>query len=88
MHVRDRVVDSACLNRCLLEFTARKLCRFVLKNLRMYDFKQNILLNNTFGTYLHLLHKIIFTVLITQDLRHPCERFTMLAVLHKSVSIS
>ena len=85
MHVRYRAVDSACLNRCLLEFTARKLRRFVLKNLRMYDFKQNLLLNNTFGTYLHF--KIIFTVLITKDLRHPCERFTMLAVLHKSVSI-
>ena len=29
--MRDYVVDSACLNRRLLEFTTRKLHRFVLK---------------------------------------------------------
>ena len=29
--MRDHVVDSACLNRCLLELTARKLRRFELK---------------------------------------------------------
>ena len=50
MHVRNRVVDSACLNLCLLEFTARTLRGFVFKILRMYDFKQNLLLKNTFGT--------------------------------------
>ena len=50
MHVRNRVVDSACLNLCLLEFTARTLRGFVFKILRMYDFKQNLLSNNTFGT--------------------------------------
>ena len=33
-----------------LEFTARTLRGFVLKILRMYDFKQNLLSNNTFGT--------------------------------------
>ena len=60
MHVRDRVVDSTCSNRYLLEFTARTLRRFVFKILRMYDFKQNLLTNNTFGTYLHF--KIILTV--------------------------
>ena len=76
MHVRDRVVDSAYLNRCLLEFTARTLSRFVCKILRMYDFKQNLLSNNTFETYLHF--KIIFTDRITKHLRHPCGRFIML----------
>ena len=34
MHVRDRVVDSTCWNRYLLEFTARTLRRFVFKILR------------------------------------------------------
>ena len=29
--IRDYVVDSACLNRRFLEFTTRKLHRFVLK---------------------------------------------------------
>ena len=38
VHVRDRVVDSACLNRCLPEFAARTLRRFVFKILRMYGF--------------------------------------------------
>ena len=28
---QDHVVDSACLNRCLLKFTTRKFYRFVLK---------------------------------------------------------
>ena len=40
LHVRDRVV--ACLNRFLLEFTTRKLPRFVLKIskiLKFYGFK-------------------------------------------------
>ena len=31
LHMRDHVVDSACLNRCLLELTARKLRKFELK---------------------------------------------------------
>ena len=60
MHVRDRVVDSACLNRCLLKFKARTLRGSVFKILRMYDFKQNLPLDNTFGTYIHF--RIIFTV--------------------------
>ena len=30
-NVRNHVVDSVCENRCLLELTARKLRRFVLK---------------------------------------------------------
>ena len=55
MHVWDRVVDSPCLNRCLPEFTTRTLRGFVFKILRMYVFKQNLLMNNTFGTYLLLL---------------------------------
>ena len=50
VHVRNRVVDSACLNLCLLEFTARTLRGFVFKILGMYDLKQNLLSNNTFGT--------------------------------------
>ena len=29
--MRDHVADSACLNRCLLELTARKLRKFELK---------------------------------------------------------
>ena len=40
--VRDHVVDSVCLNRCLLELTVRKLHRFVLKIfkiLKLYGFK-------------------------------------------------
>ena len=39
--MRDYVVDSACLNRRLLEFTTRKLHRFVLKIfkiLKLYGF--------------------------------------------------
>ena len=32
---QDHVVDSACLNRCLLEFTTRKFYRFVLKNFKI-----------------------------------------------------
>ena len=39
LHVRDHVVDSTCLNRCFLEFTARKLCRFVMKILKLYGLK-------------------------------------------------
>ena len=50
VHVRNRVVDSACLNLCLLEFTARTLRGFVFKILGMYDLKQNLLSNSTFGT--------------------------------------
>lgn len=38
LHVRDRIIVSACLNRNLIEFRARKLCRFVLKFLRILDF--------------------------------------------------
>ena len=50
MHVRNRVIDSACMNLCLLEFTARTLRGFVFTILRMYDFKQNFISNNIFGT--------------------------------------
>ena len=32
---QDHVVDSACLNRCLLEVTTRKFYRFVLKNFKI-----------------------------------------------------
>ena len=44
--MRDYVVDSACLNRRLLEFTTRKLHRFVLKVfkiLKLYGFEIKIL---------------------------------------------
>ena len=36
---RDREVDSACLNCCLLKFTARKSPGFALKLLRILRFK-------------------------------------------------
>ena len=39
LHVREHVVASTCLYRCLLEFTARKLCRFVMKILKLYGLK-------------------------------------------------
>ena len=45
LHVREHVVDSACLNRFLLELMARKLRRFVLnifKILKLYGFKIKI----------------------------------------------
>ena len=44
--MRDYVVNSACLNRRLLEFTTRKLHRFVLKIfkiLKLYGFEIKIL---------------------------------------------
>ena len=41
--VRDYVVDSACLNRRLLEFTTRKLHRFVFKILKLYGFEIKML---------------------------------------------
>ena len=44
--MQDYVVDSACLNRRLLEFTTRKLHRFVLKIfkiLKLYGFEIKIL---------------------------------------------
>ena len=44
--MRDYVVDSACLNRRLLEFTTRKLHRFVLKIfkiLKLFGFEIKIL---------------------------------------------
>ena len=47
--MRDYVVDSACLNRRLLEFTTRKLHRFVLKILKLYGFEIKMLyLDNNF----------------------------------------
>ena len=45
LHVREHVVESACLNRCLLELMARKLRRFVskiFKILKLYGFKIKI----------------------------------------------
>ena len=39
LHVREHFVDRTCLNRCLLEFTARKLCRFMMKILKLYGLK-------------------------------------------------
>ena len=46
IYMRDYVVDSACLNRRLLEFTTRKLHRFVLKIfkiLKLYGFEIKML---------------------------------------------
>ena len=57
---RDREVDSACLNCCLLKFTARKLREFALNFSEFYDLNQNLQLNNTLRT---LRIKIIFAVL-------------------------
>ena len=58
--LRDREVDSACLNCCLLKFTARKLREFALNFSEFYDLNQNLQLNNTLRT---LRLKIIFAVL-------------------------
>ena len=58
--LRDREVDSACLNCCLLKFTARKLREFALNFSEFYDLNQNLQLNNTLRT---LRIKIIFAVL-------------------------
>lgn len=58
--LRDREADSACLNCCLLKFTARKLREFALNFSEFYDLNQNLQLNNTLRT---LRLKIIFAVL-------------------------
>ena len=36
---RPRIVDSACLNRCLLEFTARELRKLEIKIQKLHDLK-------------------------------------------------
>ena len=58
--LRDREVDSACLNCCLLKLTARRLREFALNFSEFYDLNQNLQLNNTLRT---LRLKIIFAVL-------------------------
>ena len=58
--LRDREVDSECLNYCLLKFTARKLREFALNFSEFYDLNQNLQLNNTLRT---LRIKIIFAFL-------------------------
>ena len=70
LHVRDHEVDSACLNRCLLEFANS------IHNL------ENYVLNNTFRKY---QHKLISTVRKTKKKltnffhsQHPCGTFTQL----------
>ena len=60
LHVlRDREVDSACLNCCLLKIHGQKIARVCFKLLRI-KLNQNLQLNNTLRT---LRLKIIFAVL-------------------------
>ena len=42
LHTEDCVVDSVCLNLCLIELTASKLRKFVMEIVNLYDSKIKI----------------------------------------------
>ena len=59
MHLpRDREVDSACFNCCLLKFTARKLRGFALKLLRILGFKPKSSIEQHFYDILKLKNNV------------------------------
>ena len=58
LRVRERVVDSACLNCCLLKFTTKRLRTFLLWKLYDFETVTKPSFEQHFWTF-----KIIFTVL-------------------------
>ena len=69
MH-ETHVVDLPCLNWCLLEFTTRKLRSFLLKVLKLYDFKT---FNKTFWYGVSTLQNNIYRMMkITQSRKASC----------------